>query len=61
MIDSGLSGTEVIMELRTIIRREYNHPRLAIALADTEYRMRHANSEFIQMGALTTAIQEIFS
>jgi replication factor C small subunit len=61
MIDSGLSGIEVIMELRTIIRREYNHPRLAIALADTEYKMKHANSEFIQMGALTTGIQEIFS
>jgi replication factor C small subunit len=61
MIDSGLSGTEVILELRAIIRREYNHPRLAIALADAEYRMQHANSEFIQMGALTTAIQEIFS
>lgn len=61
MIDSGLSGTEVIMELRSVVRREYNHPRLAIALADAEYRMRHANSEFIQMGALTTGIQEIFS
>jgi replication factor C small subunit len=61
MIDSGLSGTEVIMELRTIIQREFNHPALAIALADAEYRMRHANSEFIQMGALTTGIQEIFT
>jgi replication factor C small subunit len=61
MIGSGLSGTEVIRELRTVIQREYNHPRLAIALANAEYRMRHANSEFIQMGALTTEIQEIFS
>jgi len=61
MIDSGLSGTEVILELRKIIQREYNHPRLAIALADAEYKMKHANSEFIQMGALTTGIQEIFS
>jgi replication factor C small subunit len=61
MIDSGLSGSEVIRELRTVIQREYNHPGLAIALADAEYRMRHANSEFIQIGALTTGIQEIFS
>ncbi|MGA2917049.1 AAA family ATPase [Methanoregula sp.] len=61
MIDSGLSGAEVIRELRTIIQREYNDPRLAIALADAEYRMKHANSEFVQMGALTTQIQEIFS
>ena len=61
MIDSGLSGSEVIMELRSVIKREYNHPRLAIALADAEYKLKHANNEFIQIGALTTGIQEIFS
>ena len=61
MIASGLSGPEVIMELRSVIQREYNDPRLAVALADAEYKMRHANSEFIQMGALTTGIQEILT
>jgi replication factor C small subunit len=61
MIDYGLSGNEVLFELRTILQREYNDPVLAIALADAEYRMRHANNEYIQVGALTAEIQEIFS
>jgi replication factor C small subunit len=61
MIDYGLSGNEVLFELRTILRREYNDPVIALALADAEYRMRHANNEYIQIGALTTEIQEIFS
>jgi replication factor C small subunit len=61
MIDYGLSGSEVLAEIRTILKREYNHPRVATALADAEYRMRHANNEFVQVGAFTTSIREIFS
>ena len=61
MIDYGLSGGEVLAEIRTITQREYNHPSLAIALADAEYRMRHANNEFVQMGAFATGIQGIFT
>ena len=60
MIDSGLSGSEVLSEIRKVLKREYNHPALAIALADAEYRMRHANNEYIQIGALTAGIQETF-
>jgi replication factor C small subunit len=61
MIDFGLSGNEVLYEARTILQREYNHPSLAIALADTEYRMIHANNEYIQLGAFATGIRDVFS
>jgi replication factor C small subunit len=60
MIDYGLSGSEVIAEIRNVARREYNHPALAMALADADYRMLHANNEYIQIGALTAGIREVF-
>ncbi|MFA6331770.1 MAG: AAA family ATPase [Methanoregula sp.] len=61
MIDYGLSGSEVLAEIRTILKREYNHPALAIALADAEYRMKHANNEYVQLGAFTSGVQGIFT
>lgn len=61
MIDYGLSGTEVLEQIRIITRREYNHPEIAIALADAELRMRHSNNEFVQIGAFSTKIQKVFS
>lgn len=61
LIDYGLSGNEVLSEIRTVVKREYNDPRLAISLADAEFRMRHANNDFIQLGSLTSGIREIFS
>ncbi len=61
MIDYGLSGSEVLSEIRTILQREYNHPALAIAIADAEFRMQHANNEYLQIGALAAGIQEIFT
>lgn len=61
MIDYGLSGAEVIGEVRFAAKREYNHPALAIALAEAESRMIHGNNEFIQVGALTSGIREVFS
>ena len=61
MIDGGLSGSEVLYEARTIVQREYNHPALAIALADAEYRLIHANNEYIQLGAFATGIRDVFS
>lgn len=60
MIEYGLSGSEVIGEIRAAAKREYNHPALAIVLADAESRMHHANNEFIQIGALTATIREVF-
>jgi replication factor C small subunit len=61
MIDYGLSGSEVLSEVRAVIRREYNDPALAIALAEAEYRLTHANNEYIQVGAFATGTREIFS
>lgn len=60
MIDYGLSGIDVLAEIRSVAKREYNHPTLAIALADADFRMRHANNEYLQIGALTTGIREVF-
>jgi replication factor C small subunit len=61
IIDYGLSGSEVLSAIRTIIQREYNHPALAIAIADTEHRLRHSNNEFVQLGSFTAGIREVFS
>jgi replication factor C small subunit len=61
MIENGLSGSEVLYEAHTIVQREYNHPALAIALADAEYRLMHANNEYIQLGAFATGIRDVFS
>lgn len=60
MIDNGLSGSEVLKEARTIVQREYNHPALAIALADVEYRLMHANNDYIQLGAFAHGIRDVF-
>jgi replication factor C small subunit len=60
MIDYGLSGSEVLAEIRTIIRREYNDPALAVVLSDAEFRMRHCNNEFIQLGAFATETRGVF-
>jgi replication factor C small subunit len=61
MIDYGLSGREVLYEIRTIAQREYNHPLLALALAEADARLGHANSEYIQIDAFATGVREIFS
>lgn len=61
MIDSGLSGSEVLYEARKIVQREYNHPLLAIALADAEFRLMHANNEYVQLGAFASGIRDVFS
>ncbi len=61
MIDYGLSGSEVLEQIRIITRREYNHPALAIVLADAELRMRHGNNEFVQIGAFATKVHTVLS
>jgi len=61
MIDYGMSGSEVLSEVRAIVRREYNHPHYAIALADADDRIGHCNNEFIQISSLLTEFKEVFS
>jgi replication factor C small subunit len=59
MIDYGLSGDEVLDEIRTVLQKEYNYPALAVALADTEHRIQHANNEFVHIGAFATRIRDV--
>lgn len=61
MIDYGMSGREVIGEIRQAAKREYNHPALAVALADYDSRMLHASNEYVQIAALTGRLREVFS
>ena len=60
MIDSGLSGTEVLAEVRDLVHREFNHPSMAIVLADADIRLGHCNNEFVQIGSLLTEIRDVF-
>ncbi|HNX18384.1 MAG TPA: AAA family ATPase [Methanoregula sp.] len=60
MIDYGLSGREVLSEIRAVAHREYNHPLLALALAEADARMEHANSEYVQIDAFATGVRKIF-
>ena len=56
MIEYGLSAREVVQELRQVIRREYNDPALAIALADADHRLCHNANDFVQINALLARI-----
>ncbi|MCC7565400.1 MAG: replication protein C [Methanomicrobiaceae archaeon] len=61
MIDYGLSGREVLAELRRVVRREYNDPALVRAIARTDHALGHAANEFVQINALLAAvIGEVF-
>ena len=61
MIEYGLSAGEVLKELRKVLKREYNDPRIACALADTDYLIGHCNNEYIQLNALAARIiDEVF-
>lgn len=61
MIDSGLSGREVLSEIRPVIRREYNDPALVLALAAADTRLLHGNNEFIQMGCLANELYDVIA
>ncbi|MFA5332385.1 MAG: AAA family ATPase [Methanoregula sp.] len=59
MIDYGLSGREVLEEVRQCVRREYNDPSLALTLADADTRLGHANSEYLQIDAFATRLSGV--
>jgi len=61
MIDSGLSGREVLTEIRPVIRREYNDPALVLALAAADTRLLHGNNEFIQLGCLVGELHDVIA
>ncbi len=59
IINYGLSGSEVLEQVRAIVHREYNDPKFAIALADADVRIGHCNNEFVQIGSLLTECKEV--
>ncbi len=62
MIEYGLSAREVVGELRQVVRREYNHPALAVALADADLKLCQNANDFVQINALLARIaREVFS
>lgn len=58
MIDGGLSGREVLHELRKAVRRRMNDPRIAITLAATDARLAEGAGEYVQIAALLAAMME---
>ncbi len=61
MIEYGLSGQEVMMQLRDAAHREFNHPRILSCIADTDHILTHAGNEYIQVNALAARIvSEVF-
>ncbi len=58
MIEYGLSAGEVLAELRKVLKREYNDPRVASALADTDYLIGHCNNEYIQLNAFAARLMD---
>jgi replication factor C small subunit len=62
MIEYGLTSREVLHEFRSAVRKEYNDPRLAIAIADADYTLTHGNNEYLQLNAMMARIAaEVFS
>ncbi len=59
MIHGGLSGREVLYELRKAVRRRRNDPGIAIALAATDARLAEGAGEYIQIGALLAGMLEV--
>ena len=61
MIDYGLSAREVLSEMRITARREYNHPKFVIELADADIRIGHCNNEFVQIESFIAEIRDVFT
>jgi replication factor C small subunit len=62
MFDYGLTGSEIIEELRKTARTEYNAPIIATAIAQTEFGLGHSGTEIIHIEALLARIiEEVFT
>lgn len=59
MIEYGLSGREVLMELREVAKREFNDPAVACALAETDSILGHSQNEYVQLNALIARMSRL--
>ncbi len=61
LIEYGLSGTEVLLELSHALEREYNDPRAIQAIARAEAAIAGGGRDFMQVNALLAElIREVF-
>lgn len=61
MIDYGLSGREVVEELRDVAKKEYNDKRIAMILGSADVALLSAGNEFVQIHAmLSRIVSEVF-
>jgi replication factor C small subunit len=61
MTEYGLSGREVLLELRGVAKREYNDPRIAVLLGKADHLIVHSGSEHLQLNAFIARMaREVF-
>ena len=61
MLEYGLSGREVIAELKEVVKREYNDEYLTVILSDTDFSLCTAQNEYLQINAMIARIiTEVF-
>lgn len=56
MIEYGLSAREVLSELGNVVKRDFNDPHIACAIADTDWILGHSQNEYLQLNALVAKI-----
>lgn len=61
MIEYGLSGREVLGELREVVRREFNDPAITCAIAETDSVLGHSQNEYLQLNTLVVRMGRILS
>ncbi|MBO7388811.1 MAG: replication protein C, partial [Methanomicrobium sp.] len=61
MLEYGLSGRELIAELKNTAKREYNDETLTVILSDTDFSLCTAQNEYLQINAMIARIiTEVF-
>ncbi|NLX49437.1 MAG: AAA family ATPase [Methanospirillum sp.] len=59
MIEDGLTGRDLLIELRRAVWRGDADPELAIAIAETDSRFAQGAGESVQIGALLAQVPEV--
>jgi len=61
MIEYGLSAREVLGELREVVKRDFNDPSIACALAEADSILGHSQNEYLQLNALVVRLGRMLS